>query len=272
MSGLILIAFALFTSGGLPFPPTAATNNTLQEHATIQRRRTVLVRSAEVARLFPRRRTAIIIYPVISGLKRSVLNKVRAHLSFKNIFDYSLAEYRNDAWLSQFSYVVNHNADSLLDITFTQSGVAAYPDEQSRHFLIDLRSGKLVTAADAFQPETLTLLTAKVEAELQREIAKLRKDNAGSTDRDPEQKTSVNDAYDTLEIDLKDLDNFSVSRRGITFLYDEELHFFTMPGFLTLLRHWNLAVAISLITIDLSPTSEATDRWVNSSAKLECNT
>ena len=180
----------------------------------------MLVRSPEVARHFPKRKTAIITYPVITGLKPNVLNKVRAHLSFKNIFDYSLAEYRNDAWLSEFSYVVNHNADSLLDITFTQSGVAAYPDEQSRHFLIDLRSGKLVTAADAFQLEKLTLLIAQVDAELQSEIARLRKDNAAATDRDQDQKTSVNDAYEILKIELKDLDNFSVSRRGITFLYD----------------------------------------------------
>ena len=219
MSGLILIAFSLIAAVSF-FPPAAVSNNTFQEHATIQRRRTVLVRSPEVARLFPKRKNAIITYPVISGLKPKVLNRIRAHLSFKNIFDYSLAEYRDDAWLSEFSYVVNHNANSLLDITFTQSGVAAYPDEQSRHFLIDLRSGMLVTAADALQLEKLTLLTALVDAELQREIARLRKDNAASTDREQDVKTSVNDAYDILKIELKDLDNFSVSRRGITFLYD----------------------------------------------------
>ena len=220
MSGLILIAFSLFTSGVLSFPPAAVPNNTFQDHATIRRRRTVLVRSPEVARHFPKRKTAIITYPVISGLKPNVLNKVRAHLSFKNIFDYSLAEYRDDAWLSEFSYVVNHNADSLLDITFTQSGVAAYPDEQSRHFLIDLNSGQLVTSADAFQPEKLTLLIALVDAELQSELARLRKANEAAADREQDQKTAVNDAYDLLKIELKDLDNFSVSRRGVTFLYD----------------------------------------------------
>lgn len=220
MSGLILIAFSLINSGVSSFPPAAVINNSLQERATIQRRRIVLVRSPEVARHFPKRKTAIITYPVITGLKPNVLNKVRAHLSFKNIFDYSLADYRDDAWLSEFSYVVNHNADSLLDITFTQSGVAAYPDEQSRHFLIDLKSGQLVTAPDAFQPEKLTLLIALVDAELQSEIARLRKDNAAATDREQDQKTAVNDAYDVLKIELKDLDNFSVSRLGVTFLYD----------------------------------------------------
>ena len=217
MSGLILIAFS--TLGVFTFPPAAATN-IVQEHANIQRRRIVLVRTPEVARLFPKRKTAIVTYPVISGLRPDVLKKVRALLRFKNIFDYSLADYRNDAWLSEFSYVVNHNADSLLDLTFTQTGLAAYPDEQSRHYLIDLRSGEVVTAADAFQGDKLSLVTAQVDAELQKEIAKLRRDNSASTDRDQDEKTSVNDAYDVLKFELKDLANFSVSKSGITFLYD----------------------------------------------------
>lgn len=218
MSGLILIAFSIL--GVFTFPPTATTNNIVQEHANIQRRRTVLVRSPEVAKLFPKRKTAIVTYPVITGLRPDVLKKIRALLRFKNIFDYSLADYRNDAWLSEFSYVVNHNADSLLDLTFTQSGLAAYPDEQSRHYLIDLRSGEVVTAADAFKGDKLSLVTAQVDAELQREIARLRRDNSASTDRDQDEKTSVNDAYDILKFELKDLDNFSVSKSGITFLYD----------------------------------------------------
>ncbi|MDQ3473831.1 MAG: hypothetical protein M3447_08850 [Acidobacteriota bacterium] len=220
--------------------------------------------SAEVARLFPKRKTAIITYPVITGLKQNVLSKVRAHLSFKNIFDYSLAEYRDDAWLSEFSYVVNHNANFLLDITFTQSGVAAYPDEQSRHFLIDLRSGNLVAAADAFQLEKLTLLTAQVDAQLQTEIAKLRKDNAASTDRDRDQETSVNDAYDVLKVELKDLDGFSVSRRGITFLYD--------AGFPHVIKALEPRGRYFFSYDRLKPFIEATGRWVNSLAKLECNT
>ena len=216
MSGLILIAF--FTLGVFTFPPAAA--NVVQEHANIQRRRTVLVRPPEVARLFPKRKTAIVTYPVITGLRPEVLKKVRALLRFKNIFDYSLAEYRNDAWLSEFSYLVNYNADSLLDLTFTQTGLAAYPDEQSKHYLIDLRTGEVVTAAAAFQGDKLSLVTAQVDAELQKEIAKLRRDNSASTDRDQDEKTSVNDAYDVLKFELKDLDNFSVSKSGITFLYD----------------------------------------------------
>jgi hypothetical protein len=131
-----------------------------------------------------------------------------------------MAEYRSDPWLSEFSYVVNHNANFLLDLTFTQSGQAAYPDEQIKHFLIDLRTGKAVLAADAFQPDKLATLATAVDEKLQQEIAGLRKENASSTDRDADEKTSVNDAYDILKFEQKDLDNFSVSKNGVTFLYD----------------------------------------------------
>lgn len=199
---------------------SAAANPLLQERAIIQRRRTVIVRDAEVAKHFPRRKTAIVVYPVIKGLTPSVARKVRAHFSFKNIFDYSLAEYRSDPWLSEFTYVVNHNANFILDITFTQSGVAAYPDEQTRHFLIELRNGNLVLANDAFVADKHALLAAAVDEKLQQEIARLRKDNANSSDRDEQEKSSVNDAYEILKFETKDLDNFSVSKTGVTFLYD----------------------------------------------------
>lgn len=219
MSRLILIVFSFLSFSALPSPALAAANNNFQDQAIIQRRRIVLRRSAEVRRNFPQRKTAVVTYPIITGLRPAILKRVRTLLSFKNIFDYSLSEYRNDPWLSEFDYVVNHNADSLLDITFTQSGMAAYPDEQSKHFLIDLRSGTLVTAADTFQSEKLNALASEVDGDLQKELTKLRNENAASSDQQDE-KAAVNDAYDILRFELKDLDNFSVSKRGVTFLYD----------------------------------------------------
>ena len=218
MFSFIFVGLSLLTFNSLHSTPVG--HASVQDRAIIQRRRIVLVRTAQVAKQFPNRKTAVVIYPIVSGLNAKVLGKVRALLSFKNIFDYSLAEYRDDAWLSEFSYVVNHNANSLLDITFTQSGLAAYPDEQSKHFLIDLSDGELVTAADAFQSAKLSLLSALVERKLQQEIAQRRKENADLKERDRDEIDSVNDAYDVLNFEIKDLDNFSVSKRGITFLYD----------------------------------------------------
>ncbi len=132
------------------FHTLAAQTKTTQpadDHVTIQRRRIVLVRPAKLARQFPERRTAVVTYPIVGGLKNAaVLRRVRSTFEFKNIFDYSLKEYREDAWLSEFSYEVNYNKNYLLDITFRQSGIAAYPDEHTKHFLLNLKNGRVVKA------------------------------------------------------------------------------------------------------------------------------
>src|SRR5678815_409187 len=161
------------------------------DRAIVQRRRIVLVRPPTVAKHFPNRRTAVVTYPLISGLPPTILRRVRTLLAFKNIFDYSLDEYRNDAWLTEFTFNVNHNANHLLDLTFTQSGMAAYPDDQSKHFLIDLRSGAIVRTEDAFRADQLETLAGLVDARLQYEIAQRKQENARSSDIDPTQKASI---------------------------------------------------------------------------------
>jgi hypothetical protein len=54
-----------------------------------------------------------------------------------------------------------------------------------------------------------------VDRELQREIKRLANEN-----KEPEEKEVVDGAYDNLKFERKDLDEFSVGPRGITFLYD----------------------------------------------------
>ncbi len=211
---LLLIAISAL---GPNLTPTSAF---AQDRVIIQRRRIVLTRPPKIARQFPDRKTAIVVYPVVSGLNAEVLRKVRAIISFKNIFDYSLDEYRNDSWLSEFGYTVNYNRDNMLDITFRQSGVAAYPDDQEKHFLIDLRNGQIVKAVDVFEPSKLGQIAALVDRSLQKEIARLAKENAASTDSDAEQKESIKGAYENLKFETQNLDDFIVGPSGVTFVYD----------------------------------------------------
>jgi hypothetical protein len=51
-----------------------------------------------------------------------------------------------------------YNENYLLDITFQQSGVGAYPDTQTKHFLINLRNGLVTKAVDGFNPDSLATL------------------------------------------------------------------------------------------------------------------
>lgn len=169
---------------------------------------------------FPHRKTASVTYPVVSGLPPAILRRVRSILDFKNIFDYSLGEYRSDSWLSEFDYVVNYNADFLMDITFCQSGAGAYPDEQSRHFLINLIDGRISKARDVFVSDKLAQLASVVDVELQSELGALEKRNASDNDVGPQDRTSIKGAYENLKFAVEHLEDFSVGRTGITFLYD----------------------------------------------------
>ena len=92
--------------------------------------------------------------------------------------------------------------------------MAAYPDEQSKHFLIDIRNGKKITAQDAFHIAKLEILALLVDEKLQEDIERHKRDNASSRDIDPIQRESINDAYSVLKFEIKDLDDFSVSKKG----------------------------------------------------------
>jgi hypothetical protein len=210
---LTIFGNTLLASGQATKPPAAG------DHAIIQKRRMVLTRDPEVIVAFPQKKIATVTYPVISGLRPPVLTRVRTILEFKNIFDYSLKEYRQDSWLDEFTYEVNHNGNYLLDLTFNQSGSGAYPDDQSKHFLINLRDGTVVKAADAFQekqlPELATKVNEKLKAELQRILKSLRESKS-----DPEDVRVASEAQEPLEFKIENLNDFSVNAKGVTFLYD----------------------------------------------------
>jgi hypothetical protein len=192
---------------------------TREDRVTIRPRRVVLVRTGEHARQFPERSRAIVVYPEVLGLKDSrVLMRVRSILQIKNVFGSSLAEYQDDGWLTDFSYKINHNRNYILDITFTQSGMAAYPDERSKHILINLKNGRLIKALDAFASNKFETLAAMVDRKLQQEIKQMEDENAN--DLDPQAKEWSKDAHESLKVEIQNLDDFSVGRKGITFLYD----------------------------------------------------
>jgi hypothetical protein len=189
------------------------------DHAVIQRRKIVLARSPRLVKQFPFKRRANVVYPVVNGLSAPVLRRVRSVLDFKNIFDYSLKEYREDTWLEEFSYVVNHNGNFLQDITFSQSGSAAYPDEQSRHFLINLRDGRVIKASDVFITRELAQLSALVNLSCRKSLKRFCSLLENQTVI-PKTSPSPPRHRKPLEFKVENLDDFSVSAKGVTFLYD----------------------------------------------------
>ncbi len=214
----LLLVFGVVADGQTR---NSGAGSTLDSGSVIVRPRKLIIRrNAEVSRHAPNRKTAVIVLPVVSGIKDpAVRDRIRAAFDLKNIFDSSLDDYRQDTWLSDFGYKVNYNADHLLDITFTQDGLSAYPDTQHKHMLISLRDGNPVKAADVFDATKLDALAELVNRELQREIAKLKEENLADV-READERQGITDAYESLKFERQHLDEFSVSKTGITFLYD----------------------------------------------------
>jgi hypothetical protein len=210
----LILSLLLFTSVTYAASPAATSTSDALPSIVIQKRRIVLVRTGKLVRDFPARKRAIVSYPVVVGPKNSVvLRKVRALFDFKNIFDTSLAEYRADTWLSDFDYKVNYNRNFILDITFMQEGMGAYPDTHTKHFAINLRNGELIKATDAFDSSSLDGLAALVDKKLQTENQETIRDSGG-------ERETARDLLKDLKFKASDLDEFSISDKGITFLYD----------------------------------------------------
>lgn len=186
------------------------------DRVTIVTKQVLIVRTGKFARDVPSRRKATIRYPFVSGLRnKAVLLKVRQLVHFENVFDTSLREYREWNWLDEFDYVINYNADYILDLTFTQIGTAAYPDSQSKTISINLKTGNILKASDLFVEESFAELAKAVDEKLRVEVVELIKAAKGHEDG-----ASIVEALEELKFEVKNLDDFSINQDGVTFLYD----------------------------------------------------
>lgn len=211
---LLLATFA----AGLSCP--AAAQAAAGDSAVVTRRRVVIVRTGKLARQFPERRRAVVNLPVVSGLPPQVLRKVRAALDLKNVFQTSLAEYREDAWLEELDFKVNYNRRHILDISFRQEGSGAYPDTHHAHFVISLRTGDVLKARDVFEPGALDKLAAMANEKLRAEVAAQVKVVEEDKELDAEGRAAVKEQLSGLSFGVEHLDNFEVGEAGVTFLYD----------------------------------------------------
>jgi hypothetical protein len=202
----------------------AAAHTQAVAQVVIENRSVVIVRKGKLARQFPERRKAVVNYPFIKSFPDpAVLRKVRATLDVKNIFGTSLAGYRQDAWLTAFDYVVNYNKHDLLDISFYESGVGAYPDTHAKHFIISLKSGAVLKARDVFRSESLPALARLVDERLRAEVKQLSDElSREANNKATGESNPLKEDLAALSFTVKNLDEFMVDERGVTFLYDAE--------------------------------------------------
>jgi hypothetical protein len=211
------LAVLFLLSSAIYSQPIAQVRN---DRVVVTARTIVIVRRGKIVKDFPEKKRATIKYPVVSGLGDArVLRRVQSVLQIRNVFETSVEEYKQDNWLAEFGYEVNYNKNFILDITFTQDGSGAYPDMQTRHFAINLKNGNVIKAADAFLSDKLPALASLVRAKFQTELKQILIDLAESKS-DAEDIRIAKEAQEALEFKLSDIDDFSISDKGVTFLYD----------------------------------------------------
>jgi hypothetical protein len=159
-------------------------------------------------------------YPVVTGrLPMSVRKTIERNLSYWTNFDDTLREnLSRDYWLESYNYEVRYNKNNLLDVWLTGEGSAAYPDSHTKYIVLDTRSGKRLAISDVFTASKLPLLLKQVRNVMRRSEAALDSESRKELDEIRELQPEF---YPTPEkLLLKNLYGFSVSDKGITFIYE----------------------------------------------------
>ncbi|PSB25977.1 hypothetical protein [Stenomitos frigidus] len=167
---------------------------------------------------YPNYKEATIKYPQVTGLAdQALLQNIQSAVSLKSVFGQSLEELRTEFleswWLSEIDYAVNYNQNSLLDVTFTISGVGAYPSTYEKHRLVSLKTGKVLRATDVFKMQAFGTIAVMVNKAMQAEM----KEAIANGDKEG---ADLRDQLSKQRFQIRNLNSFSISDQGITFRYD----------------------------------------------------
>ena len=153
--------------------------------------------------------------PKIKGINPAIAKKVETAVSYEKNFEFDIQEEINEIqWLEEAVYKVDYNQNGILGITLTVIGSGAYPSEHSKPVIVNLKTGEKISAKTVFTK--LSELAAKCRqaqrAEIEKGIIEIKEQNP-----DEDNPASL---FENAEFAVKNLDEFTVSDKGITFWYD----------------------------------------------------
>lgn len=182
------------------------------------------VRIEKKTETLPGEREATISTPVFHGIKDPVVLKALQESIVAGIRDdtgSSPEEWKGEDWLVEIDYEVTYNAHDLLSLEWVVAGMGAYPDEMDAYTVLDLKTGRRLTAKDLFKShEKLAakldrMRTAAVEKSFQENRAYL-KDN----DMTEEDLVLTMGPARESRFTVENLDTFRLEDKGVTFVYD----------------------------------------------------
>lgn len=155
-----------------------------------------------------------IIYPKVKGTTAVLAKKIENTISYEKVFAFDLKKELDEIqWLEEASYKIDYNKKGVLGIVLTMSGSGAYPTEYDRPVVVNLQSGERIKPADVFikLDELAALCKIAQQAEITKAIADIKKDV-------PEEE-NPSQLFKDAGFTVKDLNEFSVSDKGVTFWY-----------------------------------------------------
>lgn len=161
------------------------------------------------------KKSFMITYPKVKGSSPGLARKIENAISFEKNFQLNVRdEIREAQWLYEASYEVNYNKNGILGIVLIIDGSGAYPTVYSKSIAVNLKTGERIRPQDVFIK--LNELTAKgknaQQAEIKKEIIEIKKEN-------PDEENPAG-LFENTNFTLKNLNEFSIDDKGITFWYD----------------------------------------------------
>lgn len=202
----------------------AASSLSFAQAVTITPKKTVYTRKGK--NVPQEKRTFSVTYPVVSGAMAPALKKkLENTISYWRVFQTTLAENLGEYdWLSDLSYKVNYNKKGVLNIALMQEGAGAYPSTQTIDLVVDTKTGEQIKILDAFKtnslPKLAKLVNQRLEAEKSALIRRIDKNEFSDGEADAEQNNALKEQIKGLEFTADTFDQYSVSDKGVTFIYD----------------------------------------------------
>ncbi len=166
-------------------------------------------------------------YPTVGpGVPAATRRQILSNLDYWRAFSWSgnkfslRDELRDGGWVDNLDYEVKYNANNILDVWLTMEGSGAYPDSSTKYIVLDSRSGKKLKLADLFRKDRFTQLRNSIRQIMRNDESRLESDEKDEL-RSERENGNYSEFHPTPEkLQLKDLDGFSISKNGVTFLYD----------------------------------------------------
>ncbi len=153
--------------------------------------------------------------PIVSG---TTGKKIESILSYEKNFGLNIKEEQTEiSWLDDASFETKYNKNGILYVLLWVEGSGAYPSINSKSVVIDTKLGTKITPQAVFT--NIPGLVAKVSKLQKAEMKKATDDYK----KDPDSADfDASTYFASAKYTAKDLDDFSISDKGITLRYNYE--------------------------------------------------